>query len=54
MATALSKGSGKPEPLLVFGGTKKISSFLCQRLDIPGGMCYFFIDQMVNENLGTY
>lgn len=54
MATALSKGSGKPEPLLVFGGTKKISSFLCQRLDIPGGMCYFFADQMVNENLGTY
>ena len=51
MATALSKGSGFPEPLLVFGGTKKISSFLCQRLDIPGGM---FTDQMVNENLGTY
>ena len=38
----------------VLGGTKKISSFPCQRLDIPGGMCYFFADQMVNENLGTY
>lgn len=38
----------------VLGGTKKISSFPCQRLDIPGGMCYFFADRMVNENLGTY
>ena len=38
----------------VFGGTKKISSFPCQRLDISGGMRYFFADQMVNENLGTY
>lgn len=38
----------------VLGGTKKISSFPCQRLDIPGGMCYFFADQMVNKNLGTY
>lgn len=54
MATALSKGSGFPEPLLVFGGTKKTSSFLCQRLDIPDRMCYFFTDQMVNKNLGTY
>mgnify|MGYP000985455794 FL=1 len=54
MAAALSKGSGKPEPLLVFGGTKNISGFLCQCLDIPGGMCYFFVDQMVNKNLGTY
>ena len=38
----------------VFGGTKKISSFLCQRLDISGGMYCFFADHMVNENLGTY
>lgn len=38
----------------VFGDTKKISSFPCQRLDIPDGMCYFFADQMVNENLSTY
>lgn len=38
----------------VLGGTKKISSFPCQRLDIPGRMCYFFADQMVNENLSTY